>query len=51
MPWYARVSARVPAGTLVVAALYDGELVDALPADPHDVRVNAVAMPSGLARL
>ena len=48
---YDRALARVPAGTLVVAALYDGELVDVLPADPHDVRVNAVAMPSGLTRL
>jgi 5-formyltetrahydrofolate cyclo-ligase len=48
---YDRALARVPAGTMIVAALYDGELVDALPADPHDVRVTAVATPSGLTRL
>ena len=30
----------------VVALLHDGELVDALPADPHDVPVDAVALPS-----
>jgi 5-formyltetrahydrofolate cyclo-ligase len=48
---YDRALARVPAGTMIVAALYDGELVDALPFDPHDVRVTAVATPSGLTRL
>ena len=35
---------------LVVALLHEGELVDALPAQPHDVRVAAVALPSGLVR-
>lgn len=36
----------------VVALLHDGELVDALPADPHDVPVDAVALPStGLVHL
>ena len=48
---YDRALARVGSGTLIVAALYDGELVDALPADPHDVRVHAVATPAGLTRL
>ena len=48
---YDRALARVPAGTPVVAVLYDGELVDALPTDPHDQRVTAVATPSGLTRL
>jgi len=32
----------------VVALLHEGELVDALPAEPHDVPVHAVALPSGL---
>jgi 5-formyltetrahydrofolate cyclo-ligase len=43
---YDRALRRVTPGTPVVAALYDGELVDALPADPHDQRVTAVIMPS-----
>jgi 5-formyltetrahydrofolate cyclo-ligase len=36
---------------LVVALLHEGELVDALPSEPHDVRVDAVLLPSGLVRL
>lgn len=37
---------------LVVAALHDGELVEWLPAEPHDRRVDAVALPgSGLVHL
>lgn len=32
----------------VVALLHAGELVDALPAEAHDVPVHAVAMPSGV---
>ena len=32
---------------LVVALLHEGELVDALPAEPHDVPVHAVALPAG----
>ena len=47
---YDRVLPRAT-GT-VVALLHDGELVDALPADPHDVPVDAVVVPSrGLVRL
>jgi len=42
---YDRALAR--ARGLTVALLYDGELVDALPAEPHDVRVQAVVTPSG----
>jgi len=38
----ARVGERVP----VVALLYDGELVDEVPAEPHDRPVSAVALPS-----
>jgi 5-formyltetrahydrofolate cyclo-ligase len=48
---YDRALIRVTAGTLLVAALYDGELVDRLPAEPHDVRVHAVATPTGLVQL
>ncbi len=32
---------------LVVAVLHDGELVEQLPAEPHDVAVRAVVTPSG----
>jgi len=42
---YDRALARVPASALVIALLYDGELVDRLPAEPHDRRVDAVIMP------
>ena len=36
---------------LTIAVLYDGERVDRLPAEPHDVRVRAVVTPSGLVLL
>jgi len=36
---------------LTIAVLYDGEQVDAVPTEPHDVRVRAVVTPSGLAML
>jgi 5-formyltetrahydrofolate cyclo-ligase len=42
---YDRALARVPAGTPVIALLYDGELVHTLPAQPHDRRVTAVVTP------
>jgi 5-formyltetrahydrofolate cyclo-ligase len=38
----ARVGERVP----VVALLYDGELIDEVPAEPHDRPVSAVALPA-----
>jgi 5-formyltetrahydrofolate cyclo-ligase len=38
----ARVGERVP----VVALLFDGELIDQVPAEPHDRPVSAVALPS-----
>lgn len=44
---YDRALARVDAGVLVVALLYDGELVPVLPAEPHDRRVGAVITPTG----
>lgn len=43
---YDRALARVPAGVPVIVPLYDDELLDALPAEPHDVRVTAVITPS-----
>lgn len=43
---YDRVLARVPDRARTVALLHDGELVDHLPAQPHDQRVGAVITPS-----
>jgi 5-formyltetrahydrofolate cyclo-ligase len=48
---YDRALGRVPVGTFVCALLYDGELLDAVPADDHDRRVGAVATPSAVTRL
>lgn len=47
---YDRVLARVPVGTFVCVLLYDGEVVDRVPADHHDRRVSAAATPSGVIR-
>jgi 5-formyltetrahydrofolate cyclo-ligase len=48
---YDRVLARVDPGILTIAAVYDSELVDSLPAEPHDRPVRAVVTPSrGLTR-
>jgi len=44
---YDRALARVSPGTPRVALLFDGELVDALPADPWDVPVTDVVTPAG----
>ncbi len=44
---YDRALHRVGPATLVVAALYDGELLDEVPEQPHDQRVDAVVTPSG----
>ncbi|MGN9764730.1 5-formyltetrahydrofolate cyclo-ligase [Micromonospora sp. SD12] len=43
---YDRALARVPAATLTVVPLHDGELVAALPAEPHDRPVRAVVTPA-----
>jgi 5-formyltetrahydrofolate cyclo-ligase len=48
---YDRVLPRVAPGVLVVAALYDVELLDEVPAEPHDRRVGAVVTPSAGLRL
>lgn len=44
---YDRALARVAPHVLTVALLHDGELVDALPSEPHDVPVRAVVTPTG----
>lgn len=45
---YDRALARVPAGTPVVVVLYDDELLDVVPTEPHDRMVTAVCTPAGL---
>jgi 5-formyltetrahydrofolate cyclo-ligase len=53
--WYDRVLAAALPDALVLALLYDGELVSAeksaLPLEPHDLPVDGVASPSGWRRL
>ena len=49
---YDRALARVAPGIPTIALLYDGELLDEVPADGHDQRVRLVARPSaGITRL
>ena len=48
---YDRALARVPVGTFTCTLLFDGELLDEVPAGPRDRRVSAVVTPSGLTRL
>ncbi|MEU7982149.1 5-formyltetrahydrofolate cyclo-ligase [Micromonospora sp. NPDC049081] len=48
---YDRALARVPAATMTVALLHDGELLPALPAQPHDRPVRAALTPSEGLRL
>jgi 5-formyltetrahydrofolate cyclo-ligase len=43
---YDRALARVGPGIPTIALLYDGELLDEVPADDHDQRVRLVARPS-----
>ncbi|MFG1776319.1 5-formyltetrahydrofolate cyclo-ligase [Micromonospora sp. NPDC049051] len=43
---YDRALARVPASALTVVPLHDDELVEALPAEPHDRPVRAVVTPA-----
>lgn len=47
---YDRALARVSPGVPVVALLYDSELLERLPAEPHDRPVTAALTPSGLHR-
>lgn len=48
---YDRALGRVPVGTFTCTLLYDGELLDEVPAGPHDRRVTAVVTPSGVTRM
>ncbi|WP_405061690.1 5-formyltetrahydrofolate cyclo-ligase [Kribbella sp. NBC_01505] len=45
---YDRALARVTPGTPIWAAVYDSEVVDSLPSDPHDQLVHSALTPSGL---
>ena len=47
---YDRVLARLHPGTWTVALLYEGEVLDEVPAQPHDRSVKAAATPSGIHR-
>jgi 5-formyltetrahydrofolate cyclo-ligase len=47
---YDRALGRVPVGTFVCTLLYDAELVDSVPAHPHDRRVSAAVTPTGVIR-
>jgi len=53
--WYDRALVAALPDALVLALLYDGELVSAeksaLPCEPHDLPVDGVASPSGWRRL
>jgi 5,10-methenyltetrahydrofolate synthetase len=44
---YDRALARVGPGILTVGLVYDSELLEEVPADPHDQRVRAVVSPTG----
>lgn len=48
---YDRALARVPAGTFTCAVLHRGEVLDDVPAEPHDRPVDAAVTPDGLVRL
>ncbi len=48
---YDRALGRVPVGTFTCTLLYDDELVEEVPAAPHDRPVTAVATPAGVTRL
>ncbi len=49
---YDRALARVGPAILTIGLLYDGELLDEVPSEPHDQRLRAVATPSeGVTRL
>ncbi|NHC15637.1 5-formyltetrahydrofolate cyclo-ligase [Motilibacter deserti] len=48
---YDRALRRVSPSALVVAVVWEDELLDTVPTEPHDVRVGAVATPHGVLRL
>jgi 5-formyltetrahydrofolate cyclo-ligase len=45
--YYDRALLHARPGALLVAVVYDDELLDELPAEPHDHRVGVVVTPSG----
>jgi 5-formyltetrahydrofolate cyclo-ligase len=45
--YYDRALRHVRPGAVLVAVVFDDELLDELPAEPHDQRVTAVVTPSG----
>lgn len=47
---YDRALGRVPVGTFVCSLLYDGEVVEQVPADVHDRPVSAVVTEKGVTR-
>ncbi|GAA4561195.1 5-formyltetrahydrofolate cyclo-ligase [Planotetraspora kaengkrachanensis] len=49
--FYDRALARVGPNVPTVALLHDGELVDGVPAEPHDQRVRFCALPAGIIEL
>jgi 5-formyltetrahydrofolate cyclo-ligase len=48
---YDRTLGRVPVGTFTCVLLYDDEVLDTVPAEPHDRPVTAAVTPSGLRAL
>ena len=48
---YDRALGRVPVGTFTCTLLYEGEVLDEVPAGPHDRPVTAVVTPAGVIRL
>ncbi|GLW12039.1 5-formyltetrahydrofolate cyclo-ligase [Microtetraspora sp. NBRC 13810] len=48
---YDRALARVGPNVPVVALLHEGELIDGVPAEPHDRPVGFAALPSGIVRI
>jgi 5-formyltetrahydrofolate cyclo-ligase len=48
---YDRALARVAADVPLAALLYEGELVDEVPSEPHDRPVTLAVQPSGVTRL
>ncbi|MFC7384144.1 5-formyltetrahydrofolate cyclo-ligase [Sphaerisporangium rhizosphaerae] len=45
---YDRALARVGPNVPTVALLHEGELIDGVPAEPHDLPVSMAALPSGI---
>ena len=45
---YDRALGRVPVGTVTCVLLHEGEVVDTVPAEPHDRPVTAAVTPSGI---